>query len=104
MSELARSALRAPRNLALAAEAALWLALAGLAIRLLSFTQVVHRVTRPRRGARTPAGGAAARIGWAVDAATARAPWRVLCFERGLAAFLMLSPVSYTHLTLPTKA
>jgi hypothetical protein len=75
----------------LAAEAAVWLSLAGLALRCLSFAQVVRLVARPAvRPITAPKPGEAVRIGWAVDAATHRAPWRVLCFERGLAAFFML--------------
>ncbi len=87
----------------LAAEAALWLAGAGVALRVLSFARVAAlasgqgressiRFLVPRRAVRAPAEPTreAARIGWAVAAAAARAPWRAKCFERGLAAHLML--------------
>jgi hypothetical protein len=91
MSEGVANRHRTLRDLALAAEAAFWLTLAGLALRVLSFPQVAaltaRRLRRPDRTARE---ALAARIGWAVDAAALRAPWRALCFERGLAAFFML--------------
>ncbi len=82
----------------LAVEAALWLAAAGVALRVLSFARLaalasggVEERSEPASDPESPPGRAdAARIGRAVAAAAARAPWRPLCFERGLAAHFML--------------
>jgi hypothetical protein len=83
----------------LAAEAALWLAAAGVALRVLTFARLAALASGrggERRARRRPASpgftpqAEAARIGWAVAAAAGRAPWRALCFERGLAAHFML--------------
>ncbi len=82
------------RNWALAAEAALWLTLAGLALRTLPFARIAALAgiwpRRERGPCIDPDGRAAQRIGWAVEAAARRAPWPALCFEQGLAAHLML--------------
>jgi len=75
----------------LAAEAMTWLVLAGLALRLLSFATVARLASAKIRAPDHAADETAARrIGWAVDAAAARAPWGPMCFERGLAAHAML--------------
>ena len=80
-----------PRRWGLAAEAAGWLVLAGLALRLTTFARLAAAAGRPQEHGRggDPA-AAAADIGWAVDAAARRAPWTPRCFERGLAAHFML--------------
>jgi hypothetical protein len=77
-----------PADVALAAEAAVWLAVAGLALRSLSFARIARSLAGP--ALRRPPPGVARRIGWAINAATRRAPWPALCFERALAACLML--------------
>jgi hypothetical protein len=78
-------------RLLLAAEAALWLGLAGLALRVTSFARLAAVAGRPLNGVRIDDGGRdAAQISWAVEAAARRAPWSALCFERGLAAHFML--------------
>jgi hypothetical protein len=102
----------------LAAEAALSLAGAAVALRVLSFARLAALASgegaerlvlspawlrppslpqepRTRKEAPSSAPEAAieeeaARIGWAVRAAAARAPWRAMCLERGLAAHFML--------------
>ena len=75
----------------LAFEASAWLILAALALRVLTFASIVTLITPPRRAARDRSSPDDARaIAWAVDAATGRAPWRALCFERALAAGAML--------------
>jgi Transglutaminase-like superfamily len=80
------------RDWAIAGEAAAWLAMAGLALRTLPFARLAQLAAWPRRGG--PRGnaddGAAQAIGRAVEAAARRAPWPVLCFEKGLAAHAML--------------
>jgi hypothetical protein len=81
---------RGPRDWILAGEAAAWLALAALALRTLSFRQLAGVVSRRAGRASESRGDEAERVGWAVGAAAARAPWRALCFERGLAAHFML--------------
>ena len=85
---LARLA-RLPRaDRRLAAEALVALALSSLAIRLLSFKRVAA-IAGGWRGRRR-AGVDAERIVWAVDRVADRVPWRTVCFQRGLAAQLML--------------
>jgi hypothetical protein len=84
-------AARSPGEIALAAEAAFCLVWAGLAIRILPFAAVARLAGRkPLARPRTPGQGVVAHVGWAVEAAARRAPWPVLCFERGLAAHAIL--------------
>jgi hypothetical protein len=79
------------RRWLLAAEAALWLAAAGLALRLTTFARLAAAAGRPLGAERLDAGGReVGLVAWAVDAAARRAPWTPLCFERGLAAHFML--------------
>jgi hypothetical protein len=77
----------------LLAEALGTLALASLAIRLLPFRKVAGLASR--RALDGPAGARDARrrtryVRWAVNAWGRRVPWRAVCFQRGLAAHLML--------------
>ncbi len=76
----------------LAGEAAAWLVLAGLALRALTFARVAALAGGSPSSARTTRTDdeTADQIGWAVEAAARRLPWRPLCFERGLAAHMML--------------
>jgi hypothetical protein len=74
-------------------EAILWLAVAGIAIAVLPFRHVgllaarpIHRPKLPRQARLSKV----QRIRWAIIATSARAPWRALCFQQGLAAQLML--------------
>jgi len=74
-------------------EALLCLAVARFAILFLPFRHIgrlaayrVHRL-EPSQAARLEA---VSRVRWAVIAWAIRVPWRAMCFERGLAAQLML--------------
>jgi hypothetical protein len=71
-------------------EALLVLGWASLAIAILPFRRVAASASlRPRGPGR---GGAVkpAKIRWAVDAWGRRVPWKAVCFQRGLAAHIML--------------
>jgi hypothetical protein len=70
-------------------EALLTLAWASLAIDLLPFRRVAAAASRPRGAPRVGA-AAARRIKWAVEAWGRRVPWKAVCFQRGLAAHVML--------------
>jgi hypothetical protein len=70
-------------------EALLALGWASLAIRILPFRRVAASASRPRAPARRRA-TAAAKICWAVEAWARRVPWKAVCFQRGLAAHVML--------------
>jgi hypothetical protein len=76
----------------LLAEALATLALSSAAIRLLPFRRIAELASR--RPARAQAAGASTqwgrRVRWAVNAWGKRVPWRAVCFQRGLAAHLML--------------
>jgi hypothetical protein len=75
----------------LLAEALATLALASLAIKLLPFRRVAAMAGGAGRPASPPQGEAEAKkVRWAVHAWGRRVPWRVVCFQRGLAAHLML--------------
>ena len=81
------------RDLPLAVEALLTVTLAGLAIKLLSFNQILAFAARPAK--QRPLSAAerevmGARIGWAVPAVARRLPWRATCFPQGIAAQWML--------------
>lgn len=74
-------------------EALLALAVASISIRLLPF----RRVARIASGRHTESGitksadeDEVSRLCWAVDVWSRRVPWRAVCFQRGLAAHLML--------------
>jgi len=76
----------------LASEALVWLMMAGLALRMISFARLAAFASGRLQAPRSRRSGSAtgARVGWAVVAAARRAPWGPRCFERGLAAHLML--------------
>jgi hypothetical protein len=83
--------LRPGRRWPLAAEAALWLILAGLGLRVTTFARLAAAAGRPLARVRPDDGASDARaIAWAVEAASRRAPWTPRCFECGLAAHFML--------------
>ena len=93
MAKLGRLARLGRRDRLLLLEASLTLAFASAAIRLLPFRKVAAMAGRKpaqRRLAAAEAAAAAARIRWAVNAWGRRVPWRAVCFQRGLAAHLML--------------
>jgi Transglutaminase-like superfamily len=74
-------------------EAALWLAIAGFAIAVLPFRQVVRLAARPiRRSEPTQQSRLrdVKRIRWAIVATASRVPWHAMCFQQGLAAQFML--------------
>jgi hypothetical protein len=74
-------------------EAALWLAIAAVAIAVLPFRYVGLLAARPVRPVKLSSqvrANKVRRVRWAVITAAARAPWRALCFQRGLAAQFML--------------
>src|SRR4051794_27908372 len=85
-----------PGDWLLAGEALAALAWASLAIALLPFRKVARAASKasPRPGASLEA-GLPKRIRWAVDAWGRRLPWRVVCFQRGLAAHRMLRRRGY---------
>ncbi|HRD27781.1 MAG TPA: lasso peptide biosynthesis B2 protein [Caulobacter sp.] len=77
---------------ALLVEATAMVTFGALAVRLLPFRRVVTLASGrggPPSG-RSDWAGAAARVAWAVRAAGRRAPFRVVCFQEGLAAHWML--------------
>jgi hypothetical protein len=78
---------------ALLAESVAWLAVASFAIAVLPFPRIATIASRRTHRA-SLAGDArqslVSRIRWAVGAASARVPWRAVCFQQGLAAHLML--------------
>jgi hypothetical protein len=91
MADLRQGFRRPVRGWVLAAEAAWWLAVAGVALRTLSFARLAAFATSSLwRWQRLADPAAAAAIGRAIEAAARRAPWPVLCFEKGLAAHAML--------------
>ncbi len=74
-------------------EAVATLAFASLAIRLATFATIARMASRPLAARPNPLPGraeAVSRVARAVAAAANRAPWRAVCFQRGLAAHLML--------------
>lgn len=82
------------RDVFLAVEALAWLAAARFAIRLLPF-RVIVRGLGMRDGETTTQDDPASRLtllraGWAIRAASRRAPWRCKCLEQGVAAKRML--------------
>jgi hypothetical protein len=81
------------RDLPLVAEALVAVALAGLAVKLLSFNQILAFVGRPPKARHVAAAQReviGARIGWAVPASARRLPWKATCFPQGIAAQWML--------------
>ena len=80
-----------PGEALLLAEAGILLALASIAIRLLPFKTVVGAIgsglgRRPRARASADPN----RLCWAVRASAPYLPWRIVCFQKGLALHLML--------------
>ena len=71
------------RGVLLLCEAALSLARASLAVRLLPFRRVVEHRSAFR--ARERGATEVRRLRWAVDAAARRVPWRAVCFQRAVA-------------------
>jgi hypothetical protein len=81
------------KDRALLLEAARGLLIASLAIRLLPFRVLASRLAgpAPAHGGRSSADFAEiGRIRWAVEACARRLPWRIVCFQKGLAVHRML--------------
>jgi len=80
------------RDRLLLAEAAVSLATASIAIRAVPF----RRLMTSLRAAREPAASEAqiseeiARAHWAIQACARRLPWRIVCFQKGLALYRLL--------------
>lgn len=74
------------------AEAVILLALASLAIRLLPFRTLMAPLGRPARTDSNAKRRAERSIEarWAVRAAAPLLPWRIVCFQKGVALHLML--------------
>jgi len=78
-------------NRLLLAEALPALVLASLAVKLVPFRRVAALASRPVRRRAVAADPAYLRkMRWAVEAWGKRAPWRAVCFQRGLALHWML--------------
>lgn len=78
---------------ALLLEAAAGLLVASLAIRLLPFRTLAGRLAghAPDNGGRSIGRGAEiGRVTWAVEACARRLPWRIVCFQKGVAVHRML--------------
>ena len=74
-------------------EAALWLAVAGLAIALLPFRQIGRLAARPIGRPEPPPRARlreVKRIRWAIVVSARRVPWHAMCFQQGLAAQFIL--------------
>lgn len=74
-------------------EAILWLAVAGFAIAVLPFRHIGLLAARPVRRLKLPYHARldkVRRTRWAIMSTATRVPWRAMCFQRGLAAQLML--------------
>jgi hypothetical protein len=74
-------------------EAAATLALVSVAIRLLPFRRVIsaaRQYNRPMVCDVVQRAYEVRRVRWAVEACADRAPWRAMCFQRGLAVHFIL--------------
>lgn len=73
-------------------EALVVLALASVAIRLVSFRRIAAAAGSWGSGAGRPQGDdeTIRRARWATQAWASRVPWRVVCFQKGLALHVML--------------
>ena len=90
MSFLARVAQLGWRDRLLLGEAMLCLTIASLLIALRSFRSVALFMTKGRKSAEPAPAPAARRIAWALNACANRVPWKALCFQRAVAAHMML--------------
>lgn len=88
-----RKLIRHRRDLPLVVEAAVELAFASAAIRLLPFRRILARASRAvndRALTAVEREAIGTRVKWAVMVCARRLPWRPLCFPQGLAAQQML--------------
>ena len=75
----------------LLAQALIVLGLASLVLAIVPFRRVAQLLAWANRGSRKPASADQAHwIGRAIIAVADRAPWRAVCFQRGIAAVIML--------------
>ncbi len=76
----------------LLAEAAAILAVASVAIQLLPFRRIVSALARKGSGPvdGTRSSKEIARARWAVEACARRLPWKIVCFQKGLAMQMLL--------------
>jgi len=77
---------------AMLAEAFVTLAAVSIAIKALPFRSLMTRISPPDAPSPpfTASRRTITRVRWAVTACADRAPWRAVCFQRGVAAHLML--------------
>ena len=78
------------RKLPLLAETVVALTAASLAIAILPFRMLVRLMGRRVAGNRVPTGESVAEVRAAVLRVGPHLPWRVVCFQKGLAAHWML--------------
>jgi hypothetical protein len=80
------------RDRLLLAETVAVVAAASLAVRLLPFRRVVTAATRGQGAGRGGAASSAeiARARWAVEACARRLPWKIVCFQKGVAMQTLL--------------
>lgn len=79
------------RDRLLLMEAAATIAVASLAIRLLPFRKVVSALARGGdRSISRQSSSEIPRARWAVEACARRLPWRIVCFQQGLALHKLL--------------
>jgi hypothetical protein len=82
------------RDRLLLAETAATLTAASFAIRLLPFRSVVGAIASRQVRAQVPVEARALqikRVRWAVEACARRLPWRIVCFQKGLAVQRLLA-------------
>jgi hypothetical protein len=72
------------------AEALLSLSVASVLIRFASFERAVRFASRRALGASQTKERSAERVVWSVKAASARMPWRTVCFHKGIAVQWMM--------------
>jgi hypothetical protein len=90
MSSFVRFARLGWRDRLLLGEAMLCLAIASLMIALRSFRNVAQFMTAGRKTGGPAPGPQARRIAWALNACANRVPWKAVCFQRAVAAHMML--------------
>ena len=80
------------RDRLLLVETAAVVAAASLAVRLLPFRRVVTAATRGQPASRGAAASSEeiARARWAVEACARRLPWKIVCFQKGVAMQTLL--------------
>lgn len=90
MSFFARFTQLSWRDRLLLSEAMLCLIVASLLISLLSFSSIARLVTSGRRIANPAPAPSALKIAWALNACANKVPWKAVCFQRAVAAQMML--------------